>query len=79
MIGRALCLGLHNATQDATFVKLATSHPQSALPGACAYASWSSVQVEGALAAALVDYESRPDLPGDDSLIGSLLVVLGTR
>lgn len=34
---------------DQTFARLLSSHPRTALPGACAYSSWSSGQVSSAL------------------------------
>lgn len=77
MLGRALGVSLQTATRDATFTKLATSHPKSALPGACAYASWTSRQLHHALVAAGATLQDGVvDLPDDDSAMGSLLAVV---
>lgn len=77
MLGRFLGPALQAETRDATFCKLLTSHPKSALPGACAYAGWSSQRIHEAISAVgIVLNDDLPNLPTDDSALGSLLLVL---
>ena len=45
MLGAVLPQSVFNHTGDAVFARMVASHPQSALPGACAYASWNLAKV----------------------------------
>ncbi|MBS1196717.1 MAG: hypothetical protein H6R18_502 [Proteobacteria bacterium] len=45
MLGSWLPVALMNKVNDHVAVRLATAHPNSGLPGACAYPSWDSAQV----------------------------------
>ena len=77
MLGRTLGASLQTITRDSTLAKLATSHPKSALPGACAYASWTSRQLQDALLATEVNFpDGDAQFADDDSALGSLLVVI---
>lgn len=77
MLGRTLSTLLHTTTKDATFTKLATSHPKSALPGACAYGSWTTKQINQAfVTAGFATPEALTGAPDDDSAMGSLLAVV---
>jgi len=50
MLASALPQRVFQNSGDQTFARLLSSHPQTALPGACAYSSWSSDQVSSSLA-----------------------------
>ena len=62
---------IFQSSRDQTFSRLISSHPQTALPGACAYSSWSTDQVSSALNGNV------PDLPieigNSENAMGSLL------
>ncbi len=44
MLGNAQPQQLFNASKDAVFARLSSSHPNSSLPSACAYANWNVEQ-----------------------------------
>lgn len=50
IIGNDLPAIFHAATGDAALARLASSHPKTGMPAACAYANWSNTTVEGLLA-----------------------------
>ena len=50
MLGYVLPHRLFVDTADAAMTRLVASHPKSGMPGACAYANWSSVEVDRRLA-----------------------------
>lgn len=54
MLANALPQYLFEISGDQTFARFMASHPQTALPGACAYSSWSSHQVAQAMPGNLV-------------------------
>lgn len=56
LIGNILPGDLHARTGDAVLARLISSHPNSGMPAACAYANWSNTAVEALLAGV-------PDLP----------------
>lgn len=49
MLGSVLPQRIFSASGDATFARLLSSHPKSALPGSCSYATWTTTQVSQAL------------------------------
>ena len=61
---------LFDATGNPNFARLLSSHPNSALPGACSYASWDITAIERGL-----DLPIRPssDTPDNVNQMGSLL------
>lgn len=61
---------LFNLTGDFSFTRLLTSHPQSAIPGACSYATWDVKAIEKGLQAPVFRYSNDPD---NVNLMGSLL------
>lgn len=58
-------------TADSRFARLLTSHPSSALPGACSYGSWDVKAIEKGLG---LTVHNREDNSSDLNLIGSRLV-----
>ena len=62
---------LFDATGNPNFARLLSSHPNSALPGACSYASWDIAAIERG-----IDLPVRParDIPDNVNQMGSLLV-----
>lgn len=64
---------LFDSTGDFTFTRLLTSHPNSALPGACSYATWDIKAIETGL-----QLPVETQTPNTDSInvIGSLLAPL---
>lgn len=56
---------------DQTFARLLSSHPRTALPGACAYSSWSSGQVSSALG--IKAPGSSIEMRNEDNAMGSML------
>ena len=65
---------LFDATGEFNFARLLTSHSNSALPGACSYASWDIKAIEKGLHLPVV--ESSSDEPDSACMIGSLLTPL---
>lgn len=65
---------LFDATGEFNFARLLTSHSNSALPGACSYASWDIKAIEKGLQLPVV--ESSSDEPDSACMIGSLLTPL---
>lgn len=75
MLGHLANQLVYNRTLNPVLTRLITSHPQSALPGACAYGSWDTKTVEAAHA-----------LPTDTSdeyeishCLGSQVVIIDSR
>ena len=60
-----------NDTADSRFARLLTSHPKSALPGACSYDSWDVKSIEKGLE---LPVHNRGSHSSDLNLIGSRLV-----
>ncbi|PPK50395.1 hypothetical protein [Marinobacter persicus] len=60
-----------NDTADSRFARLLTSHPKSALPGACSYDSWDVKAIEKGLGLTIHDRENRAS---NLNFIGSRLV-----
>ncbi len=72
MLGSVLPQRIFSASGDATFARLLGSHPNSALPGACSYAAWTTIQVGQALTGQ--DENPRPHLvPETINAVGSRL------
>ncbi|OIQ98489.1 phage integrase family protein [mine drainage metagenome] len=72
MLGSVLPQRIFSASGDATFARLLSSHPNSALPGASSYAAWTTIQVGQALTGQ--DENPRPHLvPETINAIGSRL------
>lgn len=46
MLGQVLPQQIFEETADGSLARLLASHPQSGLPGACAYGNWSAISVE---------------------------------
>jgi len=69
------CFGqrLFNQTGDFSFARLLTSHPQSALPGACSYATWDVKAIEKGLGLPVQKTDEESD---SLHLMGSLLAPL---
>ncbi len=65
---------LFDATGEFNFARLLTSHTNSALPGACSYASWDIKAIEKGLQLPVV--ESSLDEPDSTYMIGSMLIPL---
>lgn len=65
---------LFDATGEFNFARLLTSHSNSALPGACSYASWDIKAIEKGLQLPVV--ESSLDEPDSTYMIGSMLTPL---
>lgn len=65
---------LFDATGEFNFARLLTSHSNSALPGACSYASWDIKAIEKGLQLPVV--ESSLDEPDSTYIIGSMLTPL---
>jgi len=49
MLGNVQTQHLFNASKDAVFARLSSSHPNSSLPSACAYANWNVEQANNTL------------------------------
>ncbi len=80
MLGQMLSVSLLRITKDATFARLGSAHPRSALPGACAYATWSSSQIAEAISKVLPSVGAVSSaFPIEDSAMGSLLAVVEDR
>lgn len=73
MLASYLSQRAFNRTGQQHFSRLLTSHPRSALPGACSYASWDIKAIENGLA---FPVESAPDADENLHVMGSLLVPL---
>ena len=69
------CFGqkLFEQSGDFSFARLLTSHPQSALPGACSYATWDVKAIEKGLGLPVLKTDKESD---DLHLMGSLLAPL---
>ncbi|MBQ0746062.1 MAG: hypothetical protein KBT73_05860 [Marinobacter sp.] len=66
---------IFDTSGDYRLARLLTSHPQSALPGACSYATWDLSEIEKGLSLTFKDPET---LPKDLNVIGSRLVPFET-
>lgn len=64
MLGQLLPQRLYEETGDGSFARLLASHPQTGLPGACAYANWPASMVEQKL-------NAETPTPVPDDLIGA--------
>lgn len=73
MLAYTLPQKIFEETGDSTFTRLLTSHPQSALPGSCAYSSWATADIAHAL-----NSETR-DTSRHDNAMGSLLDPIETK
>lgn len=72
MLGSVLPQRIFSVSGDATFARLLSSHPNSALPGSCSYAAWTTIQVSQALTGQ--DENPRPHLvPETINAVGSRL------
>ncbi|MDY0208430.1 MAG: hypothetical protein RBR82_17680, partial [Pseudomonas sp.] len=65
---------LFDAAGEFNFARLLTSHSNSALPGACSYASWDIKAIEKGLQLPVI--ESSPGEPDSTYMIGSMLTPL---
>lgn len=65
---------LFDATGEFNFARLLTSHSNSALPGACSYATWDIKAIEKGFPLPVV--ESSPGEPASTYIIGSMLIPL---
>ena len=68
MLANLLPQRVYQSSGDQTFTRLISSHPKTALPGACAYASWSSEQISNVWAPGTVF-----EMPFTDNAMGSIL------
>lgn len=71
MLANSLPQHLFEISGDQTFARLMASHPQTALPGACAYSSWSTSQIAQAMPGNIV-FMNVPENTHDNAM-GSLL------
>ncbi|WP_417522018.1 hypothetical protein [Marinobacter sp.] len=62
---------IFDSTADHRLARLLTSHPQSALPGACSYSSWDFTEIENGLE---LSVHGRESIPTNLNVIGSRLV-----
>jgi len=68
MLASSLPQRIFQNSGDQTFARLLSSHPKTALPGACAYSSWSTDQVSCVMALGSVI-----EIPIADNAVGSML------
>jgi integrase len=80
MLASVLGSQIQKNERDSTLTRLATSHPRSELPGACAYATFPTSRIGQAFAAAIPELSGQPtriyDEDRNDSGAGSLLSVV---